>query len=286
MIYYRIAAEMAEVDGSQDQAVTPEQREKLEEFFQHIISHAPVDFVNQEIQDIQHAVYTLLEKIRTRVNSRGIFNIDRIVPSGSMTEKLAIWKFYKRNYYLELDFLAILKNTIKQCENQISLQDCQGCITIVNPPVEPERLMHYYNREHKFTAEILKDKGVISDLFLNEINCCLTTSCDCLSLHCDRDKRLNKVALRPSAVEHKHGCGECTVDMPTGTLHVNTKITIHRGSLRPDSCSLIFQWTSKTKSLSAPDDLLLQKPRPISSLPIYVDFLPALESLKPTSPGP
>ena len=56
-------------------------------------------------------------------------------------------------------------------------------------------------------------------------------------------------------------------------------------SIGPNNCSLIFQWTSKTKSLSVPDKLLLQKPEPISSLPIYVDFLPALESRKPISLG-
>ena len=74
--------------------------------------------------------------------------------------------------------------------------------------------------------------------------------------------------------------------MPTGTLHVNTKISIYPSSKGPNDCSLIFQWTSKTNTLSAPDRWLLQKPQPISSLPIYVDFLPALESLKPNSSGP
>ena len=76
--------------------------------------------------------------------------------------------------------------------------------------------------------------------------------------------------------------------MSTGTLHVNTEIDIyqnHLGGTHLNNCSLIFQWTSKTKSLSAPDKEFLQKPRPISSLPIYVDFLPAPESLKPASPG-
>ena len=69
------------------------------------------------------------------------------------------------------------------------------------------------------------------------------------------------------------------MDMPTGTLYVNTEIDIYQRINGPNNCSLIFQWISKTKTLSAPDDLLLQKPQPISSLPIYVDFLPALESM-------
>ena len=74
--------------------------------------------------------------------------------------------------------------------------------------------------------------------------------------------------------------------MLTGPLHVNTEINIYQGSLGPNNCSLIFQWISKAKTLSAPDQLLLRKPQPISSLPIYVDFLPALESLTPTPSGP
>ena len=283
-------------DGSQDQALTAEKKKKLEEFFQHIISNAPVDFTSQEIQDIQNAVSTMLERIRTRVNSRGIFNIDRIVPSGSITEKLAIWKFNEGNHYLEFDFLAVLKNVIKQSENHISLQFCQGCIRLVTPLVESERLRQYYNRQYsnngyEFIAKNLNSKDVISDLFLNEINCCLTSSCDCLCLRCDKDQnigRLYSISLLPSSVEQRHGCGECTVDMPTGTLHVKTDINIKHDLFvhDPCQCSLILQWTSKAKTLSAPDKLLLQKPQPISSLPIYVDFLPALESLKPTSPGP
>ena len=69
---------------------TSTQREKLEEFFQHITSKAPVDFTNCQIKDVQNAVYTMLERIRTRVNSRGIFNINRIVPSGSAAEQTSI----------------------------------------------------------------------------------------------------------------------------------------------------------------------------------------------------
>ena len=127
---------------------------------------------------------------------------------------------------------------------------------------------------------------MISDLFLKEINYSLTASCACLSLQCyiNQDGVYN-ILLRPSSVEHNHECGECTVDMSTGTLHVNTEIYIDQQSFGPNKCSLIFQWTSKTKTLSAPDKLLLQKPQPISSMPIFIDFLPALESLKPTSPG-
>ena len=162
-----------------------EQREKLEEFFHHIISNAPVDYTNQEIKDIHNAVSIMLERIRTRINRRGIFNIDRIVPSGSAAEKTSLWKFSDGNHYLEFDFLSVLKNTIKQCKKKTSRKHCQGCITLVKPPVKLERLKQYHNKD-EFSAKNLNDRFVISDLFLNEINYCITSSCDCLSLQCDK----------------------------------------------------------------------------------------------------
>ena len=133
-----------------------EQREKLEEFFHHITSKAPVDYTNQEIKDIHNAVLIMLERIRTRVNRRGIFNSDIIVPSGSAVEKTSIWKFIYGIRYLEFDFLAFLNNSIKQCEKQTSRQLCQGFITIVNPPVGLWPLRQYYNRKGAFSAETLK----------------------------------------------------------------------------------------------------------------------------------
>ena len=267
------------------QPLESEQREELDELFHHITSSATVDYTNQEIKDIQNAVSIMLERIRTRINIRGIFNIDRIVPSGSMAEQISLWKFSDENHYLEFDFLSVLKNKIIQCEDQPS-QQC--CIAIVMPPVEYERMKQYYNTEGEFFGVDLRNKDVISGLFLNQINYCLTSSCDCLTLQCDKNEFgyfIYEISFRPSSLEHNHGCGECIVDMPTGTLHVNTEINIYQGSHGPNKCSLIFQWISKAKSLSALDELLLQRPQPIYSLPIYVDFLPALESLKPTSPG-
>ena len=283
-----ITAEMAEVRSKvKCQTSDSERRKKLEEFFQHITSKAPVDFTNREIKDIQNAVDEMLDRIRTRVNSRGIFDIARIVPSGSAVEKTSIWKFHNRNQYLEFDFLAILKNTINnQCEDQIPTNDCQGCITTVKPLVELERMRQYYNKWDDFSAKKLLNKHVICDLFLTEINHCLTSSCDCLSLQCDKDTvGFSKISFQPSAVEHKHECDGCTVKMPTGALRVNTEKKVDQGSQGPNKCSLIFKWTSKKRTLQAPDMLLLHEAQPISSLPIYVDFLPAQEFLNPTSSG-
>ena len=262
-------------------------------FFQHIISNAAIDFTKDEMKDIQAAMKTMLERIRTRVNRRGIFNIASVVPAGSMCEQTSLWKFDvqtfdvlndddDRQYYIEFDFLAPLNNLTHQCTKQTAEIECKGCIKIVKPPVNLERVRQCYSdRQNEFNTNSLEDKRVISDLFLNEINYCLTTACNCLSFQCR--KRLSQYLI--SLEHHKHGCGECTVDMPTGTLRVNTVTGIDQNSDGPNNCSLIFQWTSKAKSLSAPDKLLLQEPQPVSSLPIFVDFLPALESLTSSSSG-
>ena len=278
-------------------SLTFEQREKLKQFFQHIIANTPVDFTNPEIQDIQTAMDTMLMRIKTRVNSRGIFKIAKIVRAGSMTEKTSLWKIKNSYHHLEFDFLSALENNVKHCKDQTA--NCPGCIKIVKTPVDKERLRQCYDEDDilnavlresyrsggSFSADTLESLEVINILFIKEINYCLTSSCDCLTFQC-KDKHLEcEIYLRPSSAEHKHGCDECTVDMSTGTLHVNTEINVKHGTILPNNCSLIFRWTSKAKSLSAPDKLLLQEPELLSSLPIIVDFLPVLEFLKPTPSG-
>ena len=278
--------------------LTTEQRDKLEEFFKHVIANASVDFTNPEIQDIQTAMDTMLERIKTRVNSRCIFKIARIVRGGSMAEKTSLWKIEDSHHHLEFDFLAALENTVKHCLDQTA--NCPGCIKIVKTPMDKERLRQCYDGDDILNIELrnsygkggifsegaIESKGLINDLFIKELNHCLTSSCDCLTYQCNENRySLNGILLRPSSVEHEGGCDKCTVDMPTGTLHVNTEIIVKQATLGPNKCSLIFQWISKAKRLSAPDKLLLQEPQLLSSLPIYVDFLPVLESLKPTPSG-
>ena len=245
----------------------------------------------------------MLERIKTRVNRRGIFKIGRIVRGGSGAEKTSIWKIRRRlseesQYYLEFDFLAALENAVKDCIDQTA--NCPGCIEIVKTPVDKERLRQCYDGDHILNAGLmyhddsgdifsecfLESRKVISNIFIKEINYCLTSSCDCLTYQCHEPKdRGYKISLRPSSVEHKHGCGECAVDMTTGTLHVNTEMVVEQRSGDPNQCSLIFKWISKAKSLSVPDELLLHESQLLSTLPILVDFLPVLESLKTTSSG-
>ena len=125
----------------QPRELESEQRDKLEEFFHHITSNAPVDYSNEKIKDIQNAVSIMLKRIRTRVNKRGIF-----CAQWKCCRTNSLWKSIAGDHYLEFDCLAVLKNTIKQCEEQSSRQHCQGCIAIVKPSVE-------YNRD-EFCGEI------------------------------------------------------------------------------------------------------------------------------------
>ena len=144
-----------------------------------------------------------------------------------------------------------------------------------------DRLRIYYHSE-VYNETSLRSKAYLNDLLVNEINQCLTV-CGCLSFNCDRNEReFYIISLLPSPITHKRNCKECTVDMPTGTLYVNTKIPTCISEERPgpSKCSLIFKWQRKIDSLSAPDRLLLQKPQPITSMLIHVDFIPALEPLK------
>ena len=247
------------------------QHKQLKSFFQHIVSNSTVDFSIQEIQDIQDAVHEMLERIRTRVNNRGVFNIIRIVPTGSMSEGTAIWKYYGREPYLEFDYLGVLKESVRQCEGQSDYQICTGCIRIRNPPVKftllPQHVLDLIGKRlSKINpTQVCIDKKMINEIFLYEINNCLASSCDCLTLHCER----NKFSFEPSSVDNNDGCDTCTVDTPTGTLSVNTNkaVDISLFSVRPNKCSLVLKWTSKTKSLLAPDKLLQQK-QPIISVPI------------------
>ena len=173
-------------------SLSPDQRDKLEEFFNHIIANASVDYstCNTEIQDIRSAVHEMLQRIRSRVNRRGIFDIVEVVPAGSMAENTSLWKFdrqmcfenqfefdWRRNCenYLEFDFLARLSNSVHQCENLKAQGNCQGCIGIIKPPVELKRLRQCYNREEEFNAESLKNGEKINSLFLIQINYCLTS---------------------------------------------------------------------------------------------------------------
>ena len=279
-----------------------EQREKLEEFYRYIVSNASVDFSKQEINDIENAVHTMFERIRSRVNERGIFKIARTLSSGSMNEKTSLWKYYEGDPYLEFDNLAVLENTIQKREDR---NNCEACVELAYAPVAFEKLKQF-NIDCKSNAETI-EKHMINVLFLNEINYCLTSSSDCLKISIEDNETVvipaseqkkpeskarteiyiggHEISFQSTSTQLELGCDYCTVDMPTGTLSINTNKRLIEFWSDPNKCSLIFLWASKTNNLLAPDELLFKKPKPMLSLPIYADFLPALESRKPNASG-
>ena len=261
------------------QPLTSRQRQKLEEYFQHIVWNASVDFNSQEIKDIQTAMQEMLERIKTRVNERGVFNIEYIVPAGSMVEKTSIWK----DTSLEFDFLGVLKQSIKQCADKPDENDCNGCIRMDIAPIDFDQFEHYF-KELDWETNSNKFRNVINYIFLNEINLCLTSDCEKHRLENVETERLKTNGFS----RHVHApCENCSVKKQTGTLYVSTQVIYGLTPLSGgcDSCSLKFQWISKEGSLTVPDPMLLQKPQPVSAVPIRVDFLPAIECVKQTSSG-
>ena len=276
------------------QTLRPQQKIKLNDFFDKIVFYDGIDFTNMEIRDIQTAVYRMLDRVLPRVNERGIFNIARIQPAGSMADKTSLRKYDRRNnHYIEFDFLAVMKDSIEyysRIEEQNDVQkqhSCNACFPFVktNALVDLKRLDKLYKSEDGYNAQTLEEIRVLSELFLREINYGLASSCDCFTVdfHKDKPPKISfMLGFKPVSSEYKHGCDKCSIVMPTGTISVNTLQRIGPGaySTSPTVCSMILLWTSKSA-----DSDCLQKPHQLTRFPIYVDFLPALESLKPKLSG-
>ena len=239
--------------------------------------------------DIQAAVYNMLDRIQAAVNQRGIFNIARVQPCGSMAEKTSIWKYLWGKPFIELDFLAILENSTDHYCDQGEQMSCPGCSKLVKSPVNLTPLNECHNSDVVFIPDQRNERKMVSELFLNEINFCLAALCGCMSVSCRREedsfRYIHTIAFKPTSTENEHRCDKCTVDMPSGTLRVNTSLFVDKRSTGPSNCSLIFLWISKENRLSAPDRLLVQEPQPVATLPVFVDFLPALESVKSKATG-
>ena len=249
---------MAESSTKSRQILRPEQKPKLKEILDNIVTRVSIDFTNQELQDIRAAVHRMLERVVARMNERGVFSVARIQPTGSMVDKTAIWKYDEKReeHFIEFDFLAVLENSVGYHSIVEEEHSCPGCIDLVNAPVKLKRLRQCYIGYRQYTAETLKYKEVISELFLNEINWCLSLLCDCLIVTFHKKAfTTGRIKFQPRSSGHEHACDRCAIDMPTGTLSVNSYIYVdHYFNDGPSKCSMIFLWTSKAKSLSAPQD--------------------------------
>lgn len=260
-----------------------QQKTKLNELFEEIMSKASIDYNNREIKDIQAAVHTMLERVVTRVNERGIFNVSRIQPCGSMAERTALWKCdnLRGQIYTEFDFLAILDNIH---ETSYDMLACAGGVLLHQLPIDGKALQKYYAGS-VFTNIWTYNIGENFDiLFLKELDASLRSLCGCASVGCRdrsecRGRVPNVMASTGSETCNDHGCGRCVVDMPTGSLRANPSVSVVRdiNNTGPEKCSLVLLWTRKAKSFAVYDTFLPSQLQSIPAFPIYVDFLPTLE---------
>ena len=235
---------------------------------EELVTKARVDFSNPEIQDIQSAVSEMIERIKTGINERGLFSIYRTEVCGSMAEKTAMWKPAGRSNqpYIEFDFLAVLQAA---CDIK---PGCQECFYVNTPSMNLDLLEKYYRSLYNSYLEgKRKQKGIVEECFIRETTNCLA-SCGCQEVIYQSQHYVLKYTFEPSSTCSKtqQGCEKCTVDRPTGTLRVKTsEIAL--------TCTLIFQWTSKAKTLCTRDLVCLPKTEKMDNLRIHIDFLPALE---------
>ena len=243
----------------------------LNEMLEQVNTRSSIDYCNEEIKDIKTAVHTMLERIVTRVNERGMFKISRIVPCGSMVEQSAVLKFkYYNGMYTEFDFLANLDYS-----PNIICRDhhCGQCVNVSELPVQVGAMSKL--QEYDDTFDYRGSAARCDHLFWREINTCLRCACQVISV----DYRGNifppsnsyKIA---AGRESDYRCDKCVVEMPTGILRVNHSVAVGVNG------SLALMWTSKANTLPVYDQLLQREARQVTSLRIHVDFLPALEILK------
>ena len=211
----------------------PEPRKRLNDLCDTIAKSASIDYNNNEIKDIQTALDTVLETIKTRVNERGVFKIARIQPGGSMAEKTSIWKYHwdldsnggvtascnHNRPFLEFDYLAVLNGPIQDIFDQA----CPGCIKMSTNPINLEQLEKFYRKEDGYTTDTQKDKSVLNELFWHEINKCLISSCDCLAFNDDHTewKFNHQLAFQRKSETGITSCDKCSVTTSSGTFYLN-----------------------------------------------------------------
>ena len=268
---------------------------RLNTFFDVIVNNVGLDYGNAEVQDIQSAVLEILNRTVKTLSERGIFNISRIQSVGGMAEKTSLWKSNpskiwkvetKRIRYIEFDFLAVIDKT---CISHIDEQ-CSGCVRVDGQAVSQDILRKYGYEVGKVSGgDIYSTADTTDDFFKAELNSSVVSSCGCFRLIKGVPEHSSGLPsyysfVSTSSSQNSSGCDRCTVTMPTGRLQIATSITNHTDHAKtsdsdPSSaaCSLVFMWISYANSLFAPDEETLQNIHLCNQLPIFVDFLPAIE---------
>ena len=238
---------------------------KLDELFEDLLRRASIDYSNREIRDMQAAVHTMLERMVAKVNERGIFKVSSIHPCWSMTEQTSLWKCDTMTgiIYTEFDCLAVLENIIH--ETSFNTSGCKGCAMFLELPIDYKALDKYYaGTVLSEISNFFVNSENFDILFVKEIDTSLRSLCSCAQgIMNERDKMAT-------------GCDLCVVNTSTGILRVSSSLSVVRdiNNKGPEKCSLILHWTSKANSLVVSEPLLLSQLKTITSLPIYMDFLP------------
>ena len=211
---------------------------KLNDLFEEKVNKLSIDYSNQELQDIQTSVRTMLEKVVTRVNARGVFKISRIHPCGSMAEQTSTWKHHSWNaeVYTEFDFLAVLEDSRRTFDINLKLADCASCFGVTrDTPTE-----HQSKSREDFRMEI--DRS-----FWKEVNwCSVLSSCEGFSVNFDKNPDSARQQLTSTSHEDiksfkPHRCAKCTIETPTGYFRINSTIALERGLLNTAwICRLLF----------------------------------------------
>ena len=276
-----------------------DERSLLNNFFEEILKTSSVDYSCSEIEDIQTAVLELMERIAVKVNERGLFNISRIEPCGSMAEKAALWKTYTEedtendteNFgmetvsekYLEFDFLAVLAKTD---DIKLLMQDCKGCKEVHGSLLNNTLLQKYgyikMKRDKRLKDEDINTPFIIDRMFQREVLASILSLCNCLTIqggiygNCFQYEFVTQFKRK---LDHlSAGCTECSIYRTSGTLDI---------TLIPwdtSDCTLVLQWESKSSSLFAPLWYNINQTQNMKRFRIHIDFIAALETKQEAPP--
>ena len=266
-----------------------DERSLMNSFFEDILNTSSVDYSCNEIEDIQSAVLEMLERIVVKINERGLFNISRIEPCGSMAEKAALWKTYpkylkKIEKYLEFDFLAVLAKTD---DIKLLMLDCKGCKE-VHGSLLNNTLLHRYGYIEMLRNSNLKDVDInnpeiIDLIFQREVFASIVSLFNCWTIQGEFYDNcfigLADSACTRGFYHSSAGCTECSISRASGTLEIAPGYYGTRG------CTLILQWESKSSSLFAPVGYSINQTQNMKRFEIHIDFIAALETLQETQQG-
>ena len=271
-----------------------DERSLMNSFFEDILKTSSVDYSCNEIEDIQTAVLEMMERIAVKINERGLFNISRIEPCGSMAEKTALWKtdtisaFNEKETisekYLEFDFLAVLAKTD---DLKLLMLDCKGCKEVHGSLLNNTILQKYGYIEMLRNINLkdvdINNPEIIDRIFQREVFASIVSLFNCWTIqgefYDNCFKGLSGSSYTRKFYHSSAGCTECSISRASGTLEIAPGYYGTRG------CTLILQWESKSSSLFAPVGYSINQTQNMKRFEIHIDFIAALETLQETQQG-